>query len=223
MMNIISSGRKITFGGVKKPQRCFYRRSGFTLVELLVCLAIIGILFSLTATALNQSRGQAKLIVCKNNLRSIVLGCLMYADENQGMLPVDNMLGPGYGSIANPHTNLIEALDEYIADPSCWYCPAETDLAMVYSKENYDAGVIGFFYYSCTQATGNGDISTFLRWDVSWPRYLRTDMPQDTWVVSDAWLRGRPTAHLGFKKAVNYAVLDGSVNMVLDSPRRQFK
>ena len=55
------------------------RRRGFTLVELLVVLAIIGVLASLTLPALSFAKFQGKNTVCRNNLRQLGLALEIYA------------------------------------------------------------------------------------------------------------------------------------------------
>ena len=50
------------------------RRSGYTLVELLVVMAIIALLVSLLMTGLRSVMRQANSLVCMSNLRQIACG-----------------------------------------------------------------------------------------------------------------------------------------------------
>src|SRR4051812_29748002 len=67
-----------------KPCR---RRSGFTLVELLVVIGIIALLISVLLPALNKARRAASAIACAANIRSIVQGMQMYAAQHRGYFP----------------------------------------------------------------------------------------------------------------------------------------
>jgi len=60
---------------------------GFTLLELLIVIAILAILAALLAPTLRNAREQASLMKCMNNLRQISLGLEMYANENDEKYP----------------------------------------------------------------------------------------------------------------------------------------
>ena len=59
----------------------------FTLVELLIVVAIIGILASLLLPVLGKARKKAQSVVCKNQLKQISLSMIMFTDDNDGFLP----------------------------------------------------------------------------------------------------------------------------------------
>jgi prepilin-type N-terminal cleavage/methylation domain-containing protein/prepilin-type processing-associated H-X9-DG protein len=59
----------------------------FTLVELLIVIAIIAILASLLLPALRKARGKAKEIKCASNIKEITLATMSYANDHAGWGP----------------------------------------------------------------------------------------------------------------------------------------
>ncbi|MEX2607923.1 MAG: prepilin-type N-terminal cleavage/methylation domain-containing protein [Kiritimatiellia bacterium] len=77
----MKSNRRRSFG--------FYvpRQSGFTLVEMLVVIAIIALLVGLLVPAVTSGMERARTVKCKSQLREISSAALMYATDHRGILP----------------------------------------------------------------------------------------------------------------------------------------
>jgi len=63
------------------------RAAGFTLTELLVAVAIIGILATLIFSAVRSSNEKAQQIQCAGNLRTISQAFVLFAADNHGEYP----------------------------------------------------------------------------------------------------------------------------------------
>ncbi len=63
------------------------KRYGFTLVELLVVMAIVGVLASLLMPAVLRSRESGRRAECANKLRQMGIALHLYIDEHKGFLP----------------------------------------------------------------------------------------------------------------------------------------
>lgn len=71
------------------------QRKLFTLIELLIVIAILAILAGLLLPALNSARKTAKSAACKNNLKQLRLAFFQYEQES-GRLPAGNDQANGY-------------------------------------------------------------------------------------------------------------------------------
>jgi prepilin-type N-terminal cleavage/methylation domain-containing protein/prepilin-type processing-associated H-X9-DG protein len=63
------------------------KKSLFTLVELLVVVAIIGVLASLLLPVLGKARKQARRVVCNSQMRQLALKITIYTDDNEQYYP----------------------------------------------------------------------------------------------------------------------------------------
>lgn len=82
----------------EKPE--FSHRKAFTLVELLVVLAVIGILVALLLPAVQAAREAARRIHCSNNLHQLGIAVHNYHDV-QNCFPAGQISGTGADSCTN--------------------------------------------------------------------------------------------------------------------------
>ena len=59
----------------------------FTLIELLIVIAIIATLAAMLLPALNKARLTANVAACKSNMKSLSQGLLLYVNDNRDQLP----------------------------------------------------------------------------------------------------------------------------------------
>jgi len=80
------------------------RANGFTLVELMVVIALIALLAGLLLPALAAAREKARRTACKNNLAQIGVALITYAGTHDGFFPSNAQYGivpsGAYGSAA---------------------------------------------------------------------------------------------------------------------------
>jgi prepilin-type N-terminal cleavage/methylation domain-containing protein len=74
------------------------RRRAFSLVELLVVVAILTLLIAILLPSLAAARESGRASVCMSNLRQAFTACRMYADANRGFGPA---IGEPYSALPN--------------------------------------------------------------------------------------------------------------------------
>jgi prepilin-type N-terminal cleavage/methylation domain-containing protein len=129
------------------------RRRAFTLIELLVVIAIIGILVALLLPALAGAKEAGRRTSCRNSMRQFTLGVMMYADENEQVLPS----GASNKSALDDHLPVLStatsnAIVEYSGTEKMASCPSFTDyfvrrhLSAAFDEVEYGY-VVGYNYH----------------------------------------------------------------------------
>lgn len=80
--------RALRLDDIQMNRRAPRRPHAFTLIEVLVVVAIIALLISVLLPALSRAREQGKRTVCQSNLHHCGLGFAMYAIDHKGILPM---------------------------------------------------------------------------------------------------------------------------------------
>ncbi len=58
-------------------------RKGFTIVEVLVVIAVIALLMAITTPAMRRARDQAQAVVCAANIKQLTLGLFNYDSDHE--------------------------------------------------------------------------------------------------------------------------------------------
>jgi prepilin-type N-terminal cleavage/methylation domain-containing protein len=80
---------------IATQRRGLTARLGFTLVELLVAIAVIAIFAALLLPALARARASARGLSCISNTRQINLATRLYAEDHDDFIPYGNKLSFG--------------------------------------------------------------------------------------------------------------------------------
>lgn len=164
-----------------------HRRSFFTLIELLIVIAITGLLVALLLPALLQARASARCTSCMNNLRQIGLGFQAYVQHSGEVFPAADdpvstnpaywlWMGRGWRPMLSPYLQ-----GEYRS----FWCPADIAAVADYDSTSYAYSMA--FYHSPEQInTLNAAADTWSNPLPVIPQYLaRVKMPGQKVLVGE--------------------------------------
>jgi prepilin-type N-terminal cleavage/methylation domain-containing protein len=160
----------------KLPRARGARADGFTLIEVLLVIAIIAALAAILLPALSKARERGQAMVCLNNTRQLEMAWQLYADDHEGLLPYNlGMNGSSFRTninwvnnvmtwdLSSDNTNtatITEAsLGPYVSGATGIYrCPSDRTLSAVQSAAGWDHRIRS---YSMNAMVGNaGAFST---------------------------------------------------------------
>lgn len=146
---IASTGGSIWFGTgsagcARSTHARLAARPGFSLIDVLVSIAVVGMLIALMIPTLQTVKERAHRAICQSNLRQIGLGVAMYAQDHEEFLPPSVfVLGPERLpgemmtlKLSETQTRELAASprgwdglgllygDSYLNGPKVFYCPS---------------------------------------------------------------------------------------------------
>jgi prepilin-type N-terminal cleavage/methylation domain-containing protein/prepilin-type processing-associated H-X9-DG protein len=162
-------------------------RDGFTLVELLLVIAVIAILSSLLLPALSKAKARAQAITCLNNTRQLAFAWIMYAGEHDDRLPYNladkaaatNLNNWAAGvldwNLTPDNTNTVllteAALGGYMGKTAAAYhCPSDNVLSSVQKTAGWSHRVRS---YSMNASIGDAGNFSTAGYNVNNPAYVQ--------------------------------------------------
>lgn len=130
------------------------RARGFSVVEVLVVVAVIALLVAIALPSLGRARAHTSAAVCQSNMRQIAVGWTVYADEHRDVLAPHRapQSGPSgaasnwfnVGSGAKHRPRWLAIIGPYVGEPAY---NAPTGYPVVDDRQDYDGKV-----YRCPAA-----------------------------------------------------------------------
>lgn len=223
-----------------KSQRYDGRNRRFTLIELLIVIAIISILTSLLLPALSSVRESVSRTSCRNNLRQCSLGALGYASDYNGLFP-DGIrqrtptLIDAWSQCMDP--NVLSALLASLGSSKVLFCPSEAKEPFN-RQEPWPEGKgtayynLGYLYLGGHTPPDQTPLWTSPRKDSDpvgplWTDFTVSVPNNTTWVMhSKAGLRnvnGGPDPKSIGCQGCNVALSDGSVNWQMIGNMKKYR
>jgi type II secretory pathway pseudopilin PulG len=162
------------------------RSNGFSLIDVLVSLAVVAVLVSIMLPSFTRVKEHTSRVVCRSNMRQVGLGLAMYADANRDFLPSSIFMMVGNAAKNQPQNTGILRLspeeaagsmsawdglgtlfeEQYLEPIKIFYCPsydAEHEFgnyAMVY--DSIPDRVFGNYQYRAVGPKGEIRLTSFV-------------------------------------------------------------
>ncbi len=135
---------------------------GFSLVELIVTISIIGALIGILIPTLPRVMDASRRVACGSNLKQIGLAVDMYRNEHKEEFPEARYQGPPWLS-GDPNPPLNEALAAYFdRDSPAWKCPGDRQVhGFEYETETGEIATAEMSYTYIAELSGRRFEDTF--------------------------------------------------------------
>src|SRR5580658_2651019 len=107
----------------------------FTLVELLVTIAIIAVLAALLMPALGRSKESGRVTFCQGNLHQVGLALQLYVDDNKNIMP--SMIDYNQNVAPTNQTNINIVLAPQLGSTNVLCCPSDNQQLFQLTGSSY--------------------------------------------------------------------------------------
>lgn len=113
------------------------RMGGFSIVELLVVIAVMLIVAALLLPAISKSKERSRSTACLSNLRQIGMSLQLYVTENENRLPIMYDAIPGVVNPTNAVPTMDRVLSNYLGNARVLLCPSDTRGLFLQTRSSY--------------------------------------------------------------------------------------
>lgn len=160
------------------------KRSGFTLVEMLIVIAVIALLAAIMFPVFARARENARRASCQSNLKQIGLGIHQYAQDYDGRLPMGEIYPFGTPAETCAKTYMPEApmfnpfklqptwmgyIYPYTRSTQIYYCPSGPINSEAFEWKNYSTADRRFGY------SYNPNVLVQSKWEVGGANTIYSD------------------------------------------------
>ena len=121
------------------------RKAAFSLVEVLVILAVVLVLAAVFIRPAGRQRGRAQRIKCVNNLKNVGLAFRIFATDNNDRFPGALLTSNRTDLTSINIEQIYGLLTNELSTPGILSCPSDTDRQRTESFASYSAANISYF------------------------------------------------------------------------------
>src|SRR5262249_38110433 len=138
------------------PDRSSKREKGFSLIELLCVIAIIGLLAAMLLPTVSKTKGKAQRLECMNNLKQIGVAFHTFMHDHNGRFPMQSAMSES-GTLEFVHNGYrvtgdfyfafrhFQALSNELQVPKLLVCPSDMERIAATNFSTLNNGNVSYF------------------------------------------------------------------------------